>query len=272
MFGRGNAVGSLPGMAEAFFEADGDGFVATGLTRGPWSKEAQHGGPPSALLARAVEAALPEGFRLARLSVDLLRPVPIERVVPRVSVRLGRRVVRAQVGLEADGREVLSGTAVAQRVDVVDLPASAPGQAPEPLPFPEVDSDPVFFELPWDEGYHTAMSWRIVAGAWTELGAAALWFRQEVPLVAGEEPSPFQRVVVVADAGNGVSAAVPFAGYSFLNSDLSVHLHRDAVGEWIGMDAHTIPQPTGAGLATSVLHDRTGPVGTGNQSLLIAPW
>lgn len=265
-------VGSLPGMAEAFFEADGDGFVATELTRGPWSKDAQHGGPPSALLARAVEAALPDGFRLARLSIDLLRPVPIGRVVPRASVRVGRRVARAQVALEADGREVLTGTAVTQRVDVVDLPASAQAQAPEPLPFPEHDSDPVFFELPWDKGYHTAMTWRLVEGAWTELGAARMWFRQKVPLVAGEEPSPAQRAIVVADAGNGISAAVPFAGFSFLNSDLSVHLHRDPVGEWIGMAAHTVPQPTGAGLATSVLHDRTGPVGTGNQSLLIAPW
>jgi hypothetical protein len=259
-------------MAEAFFQPDGDGFVATGLTRGPWSKEAQHGGPPSALLARAVEVSLPDGFRLARLTIDLLRPVPIGRVVPRASVHAGRRVARAQVNLEADGREVISGTAVAQRVDGLDLPASARSQVPPPMPFPEDETPPTFFDLPWDEGYHTAMAWRPVAGSWTGLGAARMWFRQLVPLVAGEEPSPAQRVVVVADAGNGISASVDFADYTFLNSDLSVHLHRDPVGEWIGMDARTVPEPSGAGLATSVLHDRTGPVGTGNQSLLIAPW
>lgn len=261
-------------MVEAFFEPDGDGFVASGLTRGPWSKESQHGGPPAALLARAVEVSLPEGFRLARLTVDLLRPVPIGRVVPDAEVHAGRRVARARIKLEADGREVITGTAVAQRVDDLDLPASARSQAPARLPFPE-DEDQAqseFFELPWDEGYHTAMAWRPVGGSWTGLGAARMWFRQLVPLVAGEEPSPAQRVMVVADAGNGISASVPFADYTFLNSDLSVHLHRDPVGEWIGMDARTVPEPTGAGLATSVLHDRTGPVGTGNQSLLIAPW
>jgi hypothetical protein len=93
-----------------------------------------------------------------------------------------------------------------------------------------------------------------------------------VPLVAGEEPSPAQRVAVVADAGNGVSAAVDFRRFSFVNSDLSIHLHRDPIGEWIGMDATTTVHPTGAGLATTTLHDRQGPVGTGNQSLLVSPY
>jgi acyl-Coa thioesterase superfamily protein/acyl-CoA thioesterase superfamily protein len=259
-------------MADAFYEPEGDGFVATELTRGPWSKDAEHGGPPSALLARSVERALPDGFRLARLTVDLLRPVPIGRVVPRATVQAGRRTARAQVVLEADGREVVVGTALAQRVDDLALPAAAQSQAPEPLGFPTEVQAPVFFQLPWDEGYHTATEWRLVDGAWTELGGARIWMRQRVPLVVGEEPSPAQRTLVVADAGNGVSAAVDFADHTFLNADLTVHLHRDPVGEWIGMDARTVPQPTGAGLATTVLHDRSGPVGTGNQSLLIARW
>lgn len=266
-------------MSSAFFQPDGDGLVATPQTRGPWDENAQHGGPPGALLARAVEQQLPPGFRLARLTVDLLRPVPIGRVIPRASVRVGRRVARARVVLEAEGVEVMTGTAVGQRIadPPLDLPAPDPagggsdGSRP-PLPPPEEGEAPPFFAVKWDEGYHTAMAWSFVRGTWSAVGASQVWLAQRVPLVAGEEPSPFQRVMVVADAGNGVSAAVDFARFSFVNSDLSVHLHRDPGGEWIGMDARTVVQPTSAGLATTVLHDRQGPVGSGNQTLVIGPY
>jgi hypothetical protein len=164
----------------------------------------------------------------------------------------------------------MTGTAVAQRVGELDMPALTHGS---PLPPPEEGGAVPFFVVPWDEGYHTAMSWSFVQGRWDEhTGASQVWLAQRVPLVAGEIPSPAQRTVVVADAGNGVSAAVDFARYSFVNSDLSIHLHRDPDGEWIGMDATTTVQPTGAGLAATVLHDRQGPVGTGNQSLLVSAY
>src|ERR687896_1302705 len=103
-------------MVDAFFEPDGDGFAATPLTRGPWDKNAQHAGPPAALVARAVEATLPAGFRLARMSVDILRPVPIGRLTPRATVDAGRRVARVRAVLEADGVEVMTATAMAQVV------------------------------------------------------------------------------------------------------------------------------------------------------------
>jgi hypothetical protein len=255
-------------MVDAFFVADGDGLTATPLTRGPWDKASQHGGPPAALLARAVEAALPPGFRLARMSVDLLRPVPIGHVVPRATVRAGRRVARGEAVLEADGVEVMTATAMGQVVGDLGEAGAAGGPT---LPPPEEGRDVPFFDVPWDEGYHTAMAWRFLSGSFVDLGPSRLWLRQRVPLVAGEEPSPFQRVLVVADAGNGVSAVVDFTRLSFVNPDLSVHLHRDPVGEWIGVEARTTIQSTGAGLAATVLHDLTGPIGTGNQSLFVAP-
>lgn len=259
-------------MVEAFFEADGAGFRATALTRGPWDKGSQHGGPPAALLGRAVEAELPPGFRLARMTVDILRPVPIGRVVARATVRAGRRVARGRAVLEAGDVEVMTATAMGQVVgDLGDLGPEAGADGATPLPPPEEGRDVPFFDVPWDEGYHTAMAWRFLSGSFVDLGPSRLWLRQRVPLVAGEQPSPFQRVLVVADAGNGVSAVVDFTELSFVNPDLSVHLHRDPVDEWIGVEARTTIQPTGAGLATTVLHDATGPVGTGNQSLFVAP-
>src|SRR5947199_377466 len=64
-------------MSEALFVPEGERFLPTELCRGPWSPDAQHGGPPAALLARAVERlGGGDGMQVARLTVELLRPVP----------------------------------------------------------------------------------------------------------------------------------------------------------------------------------------------------
>ncbi len=81
------------------------------------------------------------------------------------------------------------------------------------------------------------------------------------PLVAGEEPSPLQRVLVAADSGNGVSATLDWGRYLFINVDLTVHLHRPLDGEWVCLDAITIPEPGGAGIADTALYDGRGPIG-----------
>jgi hypothetical protein len=96
-----------------------------------------------------------------------------------------------------------------------------------------------------------------------------VWFRLRVPVVAGETPTPLQRVTAAADFGNGVSAALARGEYLFINPDLSIHLHRYPAGEWIGLDATTAAEPVGVGLAVSRLHDEQGPIGMSLQSLLV---
>ncbi|MFI5028910.1 MAG: acyl-CoA thioesterase domain-containing protein, partial [Solirubrobacterales bacterium] len=81
-------------MPEAFYERDGERYLASELTRGPWDPGSQHAGPPSALIGREIE--LLEGakeFQVGRLTFEILRPVPIGpvRVKARI-VRPGRRV------------------------------------------------------------------------------------------------------------------------------------------------------------------------------------
>ena len=94
--------------------------------------------------------------------------------------------------------------------------------------------------------------------------------RMRQPLVAGEEPSPLQRVLVVADVGNGVSAVLDWRRYLFINVDLTVHLERMPEGEWVCVDAVTLPQPNGVGTAESVLSDERGRIGRAIQTLLVA--
>jgi hypothetical protein len=107
-------------------------------------------------------------------------------------------------------------------------------------------------------------------GGFTALGPATVWLRMRVPLVAGEAPSAWQRVLVAADSASGVSATLDFTRYVFVNPDLTVHLHRQPLGEWVCLDARSVVEPSGVGLATSTLFDEHGPLGTSLQSFYVA--
>ena len=126
-----------------------------------------------------------------------------------------------------------------------------------------------FFPTGHDVGYHTAMEYRFVSGRFVDQGPATVWMRMLVSLVAGEQPSPLQRVLTAADSGNGVSAALDWSRFLFINVDLTVHLHRMPAGEWVCLDAITVPEPTGIGLADTALHDERGPIGRALQTLVV---
>src|SRR5262249_57188278 len=110
-----------------------------------------------------------------------------------------------------------------------------PPPPPPPLPPPEGGTP---FEFPFfnePESYHGAMEIRIVRGDWGS-GRVAAWMRQRMPLVAGTPTSPLERVLVAADSGSGVSAAIEHKRVTAINADLSVSVHRPLEGEWVGMD------------------------------------
>jgi hypothetical protein len=256
----------------AFYERDGDLFAATELTRGPWDPGAQHAGPPSALLGYAIER-LPEaeGFQVGRITFEILRSVPIApvRVEARVA-RPGRRVQMFEAELsDGEGEALMRARAWGIRSGEIDVPPEAIVRD-EPPPPPEQGREVDFFPTEQEHGYHTAMEVRFVAGAFVEPGPATVWLRMRQPLVAGEEPTPLQRTLVVADVGNGVSASLDFRRFLFINVDLTVQLERMPVGEWICADAVTLPQPSGVGTAESLLSDRQGRIGRGLQTLLIS--
>jgi hypothetical protein len=257
---------------DAFYERDGEVFRATELTRGPWDPGAQHAGPPAALLAHALEG-LPdaEDFQVGRVTFEILRSVPIApvRVEARVA-RPGRRVQLLEAELsDADGEVLMRARGWRIRTAEVDIPAEAI-VAYEPPPPPEQAAATNFFPTGQEHGYHSAMEVRFVSGEWVEPGPATVWLRMRQPLVAGEEPTPLQRTLVVADVGNGVSASLDFSRFLFINVDLTAQLERMPVGEWIGIDAVTLPQRSGVGSSDSVLYDQEGRIGRALQTLLIS--
>src|SRR5690242_9692161 len=249
----------------AFYEADGDLFAATELTRGPWDPGAQHAGPPAALLGYAIERLPDAGeFQVGRVTFEILRSVPIApvRVEARV-VRPGRRVQMLEAELsDAEGEVLMRARAWRIRTAEVEVPPEAMVATEPPAP-PEQTAEANFFPTGQEHGYHTAMEVRFVSGDFVEPGPATVWLRMRRPLVAGEEPTPLQRTLVVADVGNGVSASLDFRRFLFINVDLTVQLERMPAGEWICVDAVTLPQPSGVGTAESVLSDQQGRIGRG---------
>lgn len=256
-------------MTDAFYYRDGDTWIPTELTRGPWDPKAQHGGPPAALLGTALDAAGGrEDMMIARVCFELLRPIPIAPlgVTTRV-VRNGRSVQLLSGSIQAGGEDVLRAQAVRIRTAPVPLVESVGG----PLPGPDLGAPPDYFPTGISVGYHTAMDVSFIRGNFTEPGPATAWLRMRVPLVAGEPVAPLARVLAAADSGNGVSAALDYRRWTFINPDLTVHLHRYPAGEWVCLEAETTVSPHGVGQAVSRLHDTRGAFGHGLQSLLVAP-
>jgi hypothetical protein len=255
-------------MNEAFFVRDGERFVPTELTRGPWDPDAQHGGPTAALLGTAIEECerRPD-VMVVRVTFEILRPIPIVPLtVSTRMLRSGKSVQVVGATLSAGGDEIVRAQAVRIRTADIDV------QEPETKPpaRPEQGQPSRFFPTGVQVGYHTAMEGSFVRGNFTELGPATAWMRMRYPLIAGEPVTPLARVLIAADSGNGVSSALDYRRWIFINPDLTVYLHRYPAGEWVCLDAETTVTRHGVGLATSTLYDLQGPIGRGLQSLFIA--
>ena len=255
-------------MPDAFFHRDGDLYLPTELTRGPWSPQAQHGGPPAALLGVAMERTeAREGTMVVRATFEMLKPVPLTPLRLSTQVLSAGRSVQLIGGVLFSGsEEVVRGQAV--RMRLTELPFEDP-PLPPPPPGPEQGKPSRFFPTGQDAGYHTGMEGSFVRGGFLEQGPAIAWLRMRHPLVLGEPIPPLARVLIAADSGNGVSSALDYRRYIFINPDLTVNLHRYPEGEWVCLEAETTVSPRGVGLAVSLLHDLRGPIGRASQSLLV---
>ncbi|MEM6729964.1 MAG: thioesterase family protein [Myxococcota bacterium] len=258
-------------LPDAFYERKDDEFIPTALTIGPWDTSLQHGGPPSALLGGALQRhGESEEFFLARVTVEMIRPMPLEPMAVEVEiVREGKQVEWLQASLTVKGKEVARASAIRIRTSevVLEHPNAEPATPP---PSPDgVDT----FQFPFfstDIAYHRGVEMRVVDGQWPK-GPMTTWMRPVRPLVFGRESTGWERLLIVADASNGLAPALPITRFTFINPDLTVYLNREPDGEWLGLSARSVPQPTGVGLVQSVLFDATGETGRSAQSLLIRP-
>ncbi len=257
-------------MTGAFFAAEGDHFVATELTRGPWDNRFQHGGPPSALVTGTLERFGEDASRwfLARIHLELLRPVPIGPLTVEIQPeRLGRTVQRLSATLLAGDVAVLRAAALRIRRGPGESSTSGAASSwPEPEECPRLVFD--FFQH--EVGYHRAVDLRTAHGAWgrTPIG---IWTRPSVALVEGRPWTPRERVVALADAQSGMGVPLDPQEWSFVNPDLSVFFERDPVGDWVGFDVRSTANVHGSGLSQSELRDAMGTFGRSAQTLVVTP-
>ena len=250
-------------VTESFYRQEGNRLVPTALTRGPWDADAQHAGPPSALITRALEGCDPrDGTQIGRVTVEILAPVPLEplEVTARV-VRPGRSVELLEASLHGPDGELMRARAWRLQAGLHGEPTAAPPAGPA------AGQNREFFPTGEEVGYHTAMEYRFVRGAFLEPGPATVWMRMRAQLVSGEPPSPLQRVMVAADSGNGVSAALDWREHLFINTDLTVHLLRLPETPWVCLEAETLIGSLG--MSDTALWDERGRIGRAVQTLLV---
>lgn len=254
-------------MGGAAYEVEGGTARATAHAAGPWDPGLQHGGAPSSLIVWAAEQVeCPVPMRVVRVTVELLRPVPVAELVIAVEpLRQGRKIQLIQVRLLHQGSEVARGTVLKVRTAGLPLPGGPvlpPLEAPLPATLPANASG-------FDFGFSAGFELRRLAER--HLGPARVWFRQHGAIVAGEAPSPAMRAIAVGDYSNGISNELPWKHWTFINADLTLSLAREPEGEWILSDAESWVSPDGTGLAMTRLADQRGTFGRAIQSLVLEP-
>jgi hypothetical protein len=258
---------------QGLFEQIDDRFQPSEFTRGPWRPDAQHGGPPSALLGHLTEPQVGDDEYLAHIEVELVRPVPLSTLHGAVRrERVSGRVARLHAELRSGSDLVARSNALVLRRTTLDEPDWTPEARVAIDPPDEASTvDPPRWASGQRTTYHrNAVEHRFTEGTFKAAGPAVDWIRLRLPLVAGQPTTGLERVLAVADFGSGVSAVYgPQSAFGLINANLTVALHRPHVGEWVSLDARTHADGgTGTGLAISTLGDVQGSTGIATQSLL----
>lgn len=252
-------------MIEAFYERTPKGFAPTDYVTGPWDTELSHAGPPAALLLNELARSV-EGMGVSRVSYEIPRGIP--KVPYRIHVdvlRPGRRVELLRADLrDLDGTVLMSATAWCIR-ETTGLPASDP----HPMDLPDVAACP---RLSWrfgeGIGYMDGVEMRVAEGApFGARGPAAIWIRQAIPLIDGEDADPYSLCGMFGDLGNGISALAPFDELLAVNTDLTLYMARRPTSDWIAMRSMTITRGMGLGISDSLVYDASGFVARANQSI-----
>ena len=222
-------------------------------------------------MVRALERLVPQQ-RLARITVELMRPIPMSGFRVQAEVRRpGRSVTFTEAEIFDEDRVLVRAFGMHHR-RLDDLPvATAPFEVPE---FDHAKAGPFPLQTPAHgrPGFNTSVEVRYDPAASQGTGGPTiLWMRSKVPILADEEPTGYQRLCPLADSGNGISYNDYLDKVRFLNTDLLLSFVREPQGEWFSARAVSHWQPDGTGLADAELFDRDGPVARATQNLLLMP-
>jgi hypothetical protein len=258
-------------MTAAFYVPAGpDRFTSTAATVGPWDPGLSHGSPPATLLLRTIERTFPRAdARVGRIALDFYGPVPAADLnVTAEVVRPGARIELSRARLIANGKTAMEASVWRIRTEPSRVSAVVDRRRPPALPGPQAQR--LFADIP-SFGYGNAIEWRFVEGSFFELGPAAVYARPLLPLIEGEPVSALGRLMLVVDAANGISSALPLLQFMFVPVELTVAVQRHPRTEWVGMRAETTIEDDGVGQTRAELFDEEGYLGVAVQTLFVAP-
>ena len=255
---------------EALFQTDGEWYVPTALTTGPWRADAMHGGAPSALVGAIVSAVVAEDELVARVQIDLERPVPLDPLIGLLHRRqVSRRISHLAIELSTEEGRAVSARALLTRRE--SIPVAAPEWSP---PQPPADVAP----MEWGHLYansnpifvRDAIEHRVVRGGYGVPVPSAAWLRLKVPVIDGIEPSALSQLLAVADFGSPLSQTNALGpGLALINLDVNATVFRQPVGPWFFLDATGHAGPEGTGLAVTQVADLAGPIGVITQTQVV---
>ncbi|MDO7842221.1 thioesterase family protein [Sphingomonas immobilis] len=252
-------------MHPCFYIRDGDGFMPTRLAASPWEFGKQNGVGLGGLATAAVETIpAPAAMTTARLTIDILAAAPMEHTTARTRVlREGKRIQMVEAELVVGDRAVARATAL--RVRQTETPPFAePNAYPPPESVPEVD----FMDA---RAFGGTIETRKVSGALREPGPGVLWVRFGHDHIADEPLTPLLRAAMLGDFGGGLGSVLDSGAWTYANLDITLHLTREPVGEWLLVDAATASAGTGVGRSDMILADTRGPFARAHQTLFVAP-
>ncbi len=245
-------------------------YLPTEATIGPWSPDFQHGGPPSALLThelRIYPSAFP--LNITRVTIEILGAVPVTPCEIKVEVvRGGKRIELLRGEYTSEGKTYL----IAHAWRFIPEPGvtSVLSDSYEIHPLPEAQIYKSFQGVSYFP-YGEALEWRFTKGAYDTFGPAAVWTRPRIPLIENLNIDPLEALMLMVDSANGISAELDHRSWTFVPVDLTLGLHRQPEGEWVGMDANTVMEHDGIGQTTTIVFDSRGKVGQSVHSLFIRP-
>lgn len=226
-----------------------------------------HGGAPSALIGALVTGAVEEGEQVARVQIDLERPVPLEPMVGVVRRRkVSRRIVHLDVELSSETGRAVSAKALLMRTESVPVAARE-----ETLP----ERPDQIAPMDWSRFYpggdlmfvRDAVDHRVVRGGYGVPLPSSAWLRLTVPVIDGQEPCGLSQLLAVADFGSPLSQTDALGpGFALINVDVNVTIFRPPVGPWFYVDATGHVGQGGIGLAVAQVSDLEGAIGVITQS------
>jgi len=249
---------------QPFFTRQGERFIPTPASRGPWDRTSLHGRVIVGLLGAAVEQRYggPE-FTPARLTVDMYRLPGLDPV--EVTSRLTRDGYRIKV---AEAEFFSNGVSMA-RASCQLLRRTAPPEgkvwSPPNWTVPAPQAIAALGDRRADlEGMWTM---RPIVGEMGTLGPRRIWMAEARDLVEGEALTPFVRAALAADF------ASPFAnagdrGLRYINSDVTLYLHRAPISEWIGLEVVNHQATEGVAIGECWVYDEAGAIGAATVAAL----